>query len=156
MDHDTDLARDISLSIRKRRGEANLVLTGPNVILILKIAVAAVTVLLLASLIALASGRQRLHGQINFFFFILTLAAVLGLEVLIRFINPGVFDYLDENARQMLRIHLWFSVPSAVLLPVMYLTGKTGRRRLHLPLAVVFAILWTGTFVTGIFFLPHT
>jgi hypothetical protein len=132
------------------------VLTGPNVILTLKIAVAAVTVLLVASLIALATGRRRLHGQINLYFFILTLAAVLGLEGLIRFIDPNVFDYFDEHARQMLHIHLWFSVPSAVLLPVMYFTGKTGRRRLHLPLAMVFAILWTGTFVTGIFFLPHS
>ena len=130
-------------------------LTGPNVIITLKIAVAAVTVLLVASLIALASGRQRLHGQINLYFFILTLAAVLGLEVLVRFINPKVFDYFDDDARQMLHIHLCFSVPSAVMLPVMYFTGKTGRRRLHLPLAWVFAILWTGTFVTGIFFLPN-
>jgi hypothetical protein len=131
------------------------VLTGPNVIITLKIAVAAVTVLLVASLSALAAGRQRLHGQINLYFFILTMAAVLGLEVLIRFINPDVFNYLDDDARRMLRIHLWVSVPSAVMLPVMYVTGKTGLRRLHLPLAVVFAILWTGTFVTGIFFLPN-
>jgi hypothetical protein len=131
------------------------VLTGPNVILTLKIAVAAVTMLLLASLIALATGRRRLHGQINFYFFILTLAAVLGLELLIRFVNPGVFDYLDADARRMLRIHLCFSVPSAILLPVMYFTGRTGRRRVHIGLAIVFAILWTGTFVTGIFFLPH-
>jgi hypothetical protein len=131
------------------------VLTGPNVILTLKVAVAAVTVLLIASLIALATGRRRLHGQINFYFFILTLAAVLGLELLIRFINPDVFNYFDDNARQMLRIHLCFSIPSAILLPVMYFTGRTGRRQLHLTLAMVFVILWAGTFVTGIFFLPH-
>jgi hypothetical protein len=131
------------------------VLTGPNVILTLKIAVAAVTVLLLASLIALARGRQRLHGQINFYFFILTLTAVLGLELLIRFVKPDVFDYFDETARRSLRIHLCFSVPSAILLPVMYYTGRTHRRQVHLALATVFAILWTGTFVTGVFFLPH-
>jgi Protein of unknown function (DUF420) len=131
------------------------VLTGPNVIITLKIAVAAVTLLLLASLVAIATGRRRLHGQINLYFFILTTAAVLGLEVLIRFINPDVFSYFDENARQMLRIHLCFSVPSAILLPVMYYTGRTGRRRPHLVLAVIFGILWTGTFVTGIFFLPN-
>jgi hypothetical protein len=132
-------------------------LTGPNVILTLKIAVAAVTVLLLASLIALASGRRRLHGQINLYFFILTMAAVLGLEVLVRFVNPDVFKYLDEdeNARRMLHIHLCFSVPSAVMLPVMYFTGRTGRGRLHFALSLVFVILWAGTFVTGIFFLPH-
>jgi hypothetical protein len=129
-------------------------LTGPHVILTLKVAVAAVTVLLLASLVALATGRRRLHGRINFFFFILTLAAVLGLELMIRFINPAVFDYFDEPARQALRLHLWFSVPAAVLLPVMYATGRTGRGRLHVALASVFAILWIGTFVTGIFFLP--
>lgn len=130
-------------------------LTGPHVILTLKVAVAAVTVLLLASLVALATGRRRLHGRINFFFFILTLAAVLGLEMLIRFVNPGVFDYFDEPARRALRLHLWFSVPAAVLLPVMYATGRTGRGRLHLALAFLFAILWIGTFVTGIFFLPN-
>ena len=51
-------------------------LTGPNVILTLKVAVAAVTVLLLASLVALARGQYRLHGRINLVFFTLTLAAV--------------------------------------------------------------------------------
>jgi hypothetical protein len=132
------------------------VLTGPNVILALKIAVAAVTVLLLASLFAIATGRRRLHGQINFYFFILTLAAVLGLELLIRFVKPDVFDYFDDNARKALRLHLWFSIPAAVLLPVMYFTGRTGRGRLHFALALVFVILWAGTFVTGVFFLPHS
>ena len=130
-------------------------LTGPNVILTLKVAVAAVTVLLLASLVAIATGRRRLHGRINFFFFILTLAAVLGLELLIRFVKPDVFDYFDDATRRALRLHLWFAVPAAVLLPVMYFTGRTGRGRLHFALALVFVILWAGTFVTGVFFLPH-
>ncbi|HEX4591013.1 MAG TPA: hypothetical protein VH120_13840 [Gemmataceae bacterium] len=130
-------------------------LTGPNVILTLKIAVAAVTLLLLASLTALAAGRRRLHGRINFYFLVLTLTAVLGLEVLIRFVKPDVFDYFDDATRRALRLHLWFSVPAAVLLPVMYVTGRAGRGRLHLALATVFAILWVGTFVTGIFFLPN-
>lgn len=89
------------------------------------------------------------------YFLILTLAAVLGLELLVRVVKPDVFDYFDEDTRRALRVHLCFSVPSAVLLPVMYLTGRTGRRQVHLTLAAVFAILWTGTFVTGIFFLPH-
>jgi hypothetical protein len=129
--------------------------SGPIVIITLKIAVAAVTVLLLASLVALATGRRRLHGRINFFFLVLTLAAVLGLEVLIRFVNPGVFDYFDDAARRALRLHLWFSVPAAMLLPIMYLTGRAGRGRLHLALAMMFVILWAGTVVTGIFFLPH-
>ena len=130
-------------------------MTGPTVVLTLKIAVAGVTVLLLASLIALATGRRRLHGRINFYFFILTLAAVLGLEGLIRFVNPNVFDYFDDAARKALRLHLWFSVPAAVMLPVMYFTGRTGRGRLHFALAWLFVILWAGTFVTGIFFLPN-
>ena len=55
-----------------------------------------------------------------------------------------------------LRVHLCFSVPAAVLLPVMLYTGLTHRRSLHLVLAVLFAILWLGTFVTGVFYLPHT
>ncbi len=38
-------------------------------------------------------------------------------------------------------------------MPLMLFTGFTHRRNLHLTLAVVFGILWTGTFVTGIFFL---
>ncbi len=131
-------------------------LTGPNVILTLKVAVVAVTVLLLVSLLALASGRQRLHGRLNLVFLILTLTAVFGLEVLVRVVDPDLFGYLDEPARQALRIHLLFSVPAALLLPVMYLTGRSGRGTLHFALALVFAILWAGTFVTGVFFLPHS
>jgi hypothetical protein len=132
------------------------VLTGPNVILVLKVAVAAVTVLLVASLVALARGNYRLHGRINLAFFVLTLTAVLGLELLVRVIDPGLFDYFDADTRQVMRVHLAFAVPAALLLPVMYVTGRTGRGRVHVGLALVFATLWTGTFVTGIFFLPHT
>jgi hypothetical protein len=131
-------------------------LTGWNVILALKIAVAAVTLLFLASLAALLSGRYRLHGRINHVFFFLTLSALLGLEILIRLVNPRMFDYLDEAARRWLLIHLCFAVPAAVLLPVMLLTGRTRRRRVHLAVAGLFGFLWVGTFVTGIFFLPHT
>ena len=47
-------------------------------------------------------------------------------------------------------------MPSALLMPVMLYTGLTHRRRAHLALAVVFGVLWSGTFVTGVFFLPHT
>jgi hypothetical protein len=130
--------------------------TGPQVILALKVAVAAVSVLLLASLAALVRGNYRLHGRINLVFFVLTTGAVLGLEVLVRFINPGVFDYFDPQTRTRLQVHLCFSIPSALLLPFMLFTGLTHRRRLHLSLATVFGILWVGTFVTGIFFLPHT
>jgi hypothetical protein len=131
--------------------------TGPLVILILKIAVAAVTLLLLGSLAALARGWYRLHGRINLAFFTLTLVAVLGLEVLIRFVDPAVFDYIrsDEELARALRIHLCFSVPALVLMPAMLYTGLTHRRAIHLTLAVLFALLWAGTFITGVFFLPH-
>jgi uncharacterized membrane protein YozB (DUF420 family) len=101
------------------------VLTGPLVILILKSAVGAVTVLLLASLVALSMGNIRLHGRINLAFFVLTLIALLGFELVIRVINPEVFRYIDENEvlRRALNIHLCFAVPSAVLMPVMLYTG---------------------------------
>ena len=132
-------------------------LTGPIVILSLKVAVATVTVLLLAALVALAKGNVRLHGRINLVFFVLTLIALLGLELIIRVINPDVFRYISENAElsRMLGIHLCFSIPSALLMPVMLYTGLKGHRRVHLMLAAVFGVLWTGTFVTGVFFLPH-
>ena len=130
-------------------------LTGPLVILSLKLAVSAVTVLLLASLVALMRGNYRLHGRINVVFSALTLAAVLGLEVLVRLIDPRLFDYFDPDTLQALRIHLCFAVPSAILLPIMLYTGLTRRRTVHLTLAVFFSLLWTGTFVTGVFFLPH-
>jgi hypothetical protein len=47
-------------------------------------------------------------------------------------------------------------VPSTFVLPAMLYTGLKGYVRVHLSLAVCFAVLWTGTFVTGIFFLPPT
>jgi hypothetical protein len=130
------------------------VLTGPNIILTLKIAVAAVTVLLAASLVAVARGQYRLHGRINLAFFILTLAAVLGLEVIIRFVDPSTFDYLRNKPE--LTIHLCFAVPSALLMPAMLYTGLTRRRKIHLTLACLFGACWAGTFITGIFFLPVT
>jgi hypothetical protein len=130
------------------------VLTGTNIILTLKIAVGAVTVLLAASLVAVAKGRYRLHGRINLAFFILTLAAVLGLEIVIRFVDPSTFDYL--RAKPELTIHLCFSVPSALLMPAMLYTGLTRRRQIHLMLACLFGVCWAGTFITGIFFLPVT
>ena len=131
-------------------------LTGWHVILLLKVAVVAVTLLLVSSLIALAAGRYRLHGRINMVFFGLTLAALLGLEVLLRGVDPQLFDYFDEETRQALAIHLSFSMPAALLLPLMLYTGLTRRRTAHLVLATVFGICWIGTFITGVFFLPHT
>jgi uncharacterized membrane protein YozB (DUF420 family) len=134
------------------------VLTGPNVILALKVAVVAVTVLLLASLVALARGNYRLHGRINLAFFTLTLVALLGFEAVIRIIEPDIFQYImgNEALRKSLNIHLCFAVPSALLLPAMLYTGLTHRRNVHIALAVLFSVLWAGTFVTGVFFLPHT
>lgn len=133
-------------------------ITGPNVILGLKVAVAAVTVLLLASLIALWKGQYRLHGRINLAFFILTLGAVLGFEMVIRMIEPSIFDYIKNNPElnNALGVHLCFSVPALLLMPAMLYTGLTRRRSGHLILALLFGIAWAGTFITGIFFLPNT
>lgn len=130
---------------------------GPAVILTLKIAVAAVTLLLLGSLLALRYGNYRLHGRINVVFFTLTLLTLFAFEVLIRFIVPGVFQYISEreDLRRSLNIHLCFAIPSALLMPAMLYTGLQRHRRTHLTLAVIFGILWAGTFVTGTFFLPH-
>lgn len=131
-------------------------LTGPNVILALKIAVAAVTVLLLASLAALAAGRYRLHGRINVVFFMLTITALVAFEFVIQIIEPSLFDYIQERpeVRRALRIHLCFSIPAAVLLPLMLFTGLKNRRTIHVAIGCLFLVLWAGTFVTGIFFLP--
>jgi uncharacterized membrane protein YozB (DUF420 family) len=128
--------------------------TGSQVILALKVAVSAVTVLLAASAIALARGNIRLHGRINMVFFALTVTAVCSLEIIVRFINPDIFSYLDESAKRALSVHLCFSVPSALVLPVMLFTGLSHRRVIHIALGSVFAILWTGTVITGLFFLP--
>ncbi len=128
--------------------------TGPEIILTLKVLVAAVTLILVASLAALAVGRPRLHGRLNTAFFVLTMSTVVGFEVLLQFVD--VKSTFDPAAREALRVHLWFAVPSAVLVPVMFVTGIRRRKRLHLALSAVFAALWTGTFVTGVFFLPHS
>jgi hypothetical protein len=128
--------------------------TGGQVILALKVAVSIVTVLLAASAIALVRGNIRLHGRINMVFFALTITAVLSLEVIVRFIHPGIFSYLGESARRALAIHLCFSVPSTLVLPIMLFTGLSHRRVIHIALGSLFAILWTGTVITGLFFLP--
>ncbi len=135
---------------------------GPYVIITLKVAVATVTVLFLASLVALAKGNYRLHGRINIVFLTLTLLAVLGLELVSRIYpllvgdDRDLFSYFDPATRHALRIHLCFSIPSALVLPVMMYLGLTHRRSWHIALGVLFVLLWTGTFVTGIFFLPHS
>src|SRR5262249_26529316 len=66
-----------------------------------------------------------------------------------------IFGYFDEETRLRLTVHLSFSIPSTLLMPVMLYTGLSHRRSLHLTLAAIFGVLWTGTFVTGVFFLPH-
>ncbi len=130
-------------------------LTPEVVILTLKIAVGAVTLLLLASLAALAMGRIRWHGRINVCFFILTMTAVLGFEVIIRFVIPDFTAGFTPEQMQALYVHLCFSVPAAIVLPFMLFSGKT-HRSWHVKLAVLFSALWLGTFVTGIFYLPHS
>lgn len=131
-------------------------LVAGYIILTLKVAVIAVTALLLASLAALARGNVRLHGRMNIVFFALTLTAVLGLELIVRVLAPDMIEsYLAEHdARQALRVHLGFALPSALILPFMLVTGLKRMRSLHIALAVLFSVLWIGTFVTGIFFLP--
>jgi len=143
--------------IRQSGERCRGVLTGPNVILVLKIAVVTVTALFLTSLIALARGNYRLHGRINVAFFVLTVSALIGLEVVARLVDPDLFQYFDADPalRKALAIHLCFSLPSTAVMPLMLFTGLTHRRRLHLTLAVIFGLLWVGTFVTGVFFLPH-
>jgi uncharacterized membrane protein YozB (DUF420 family) len=133
------------------------VLTAENVLLALKVAVSAVTVLLVASLLALARGNYRLHGRINTVFFVLTLTALVSLEIVVRMLRPDIFDayFADPGLRTAFTVHLAFSLPAALLLLAMLYTGWKGRRNLHLGLGVVFLVLWAGTFVTGLFFLPQ-
>jgi uncharacterized membrane protein YozB (DUF420 family) len=131
-------------------------LTGPNVILALRVAVGAVTVLLLAALLAVARGNFRLHGRINLAFFVLTLTALLSLEFVTRVVAPDLFtNYFTAypEKRLALRVHLGFALPAAVLLPLMLYTGLSHRRNWHVALAVPFGALWAGTFITGVFFL---
>ena len=127
---------------------------GPTVILTLKVLVSAVTVLFAASLGALVAGNVRLHGRINGVFFVLTMLTVVGFEVLLR-VGTDVTSQFSPEAKQALRVHLCFSIPAAVLLPVQFVSGVRRVRTLHIAVGVAFAALWAGTFVTGVFFLPH-
>jgi hypothetical protein len=128
--------------------------TGPEIILTLKVLVTAVTVLFACAVAAILAGRKRLHGRLNTAFFLLTMTTVLGFEVLLR-LGTDVTATFSDEARQALRVHLRFAVPAAAVMPVMLWSGLTGRKKLHLSLAVAFVVLWAGTFVTGVFFLPH-
>ena len=128
--------------------------SGPEILLTLKVLVTAVTLLFAAAVAAIAAGRKTLHGRLNTAFFVLTATTVVGFELLLRF-GVDVSSTFSPEARQALRIHLGFAVPAALLLPVMLWSGATQRRRLHLPLAVAFTLLWAGTVFTGLVTLPH-
>ena len=128
--------------------------TGPEILLTLKVLVSAVTVVFAAAVVAIATGHRRLHGRLNLAFFVLTMTTVLGFELLLR-LGTDVSASFSPEAKAALRIHLVFAVPSALLLPLMLWSGATRRRRLHVPLAVVFTLLWAATVYTGLFTLPN-
>ncbi|MFO0812260.1 MAG: hypothetical protein U0796_03515 [Gemmatales bacterium] len=130
-------------------------ITGPQVILVLKIAVVLVTMLLLASAVALVKKNYRLHGLINTLMCALTLGAVVLFEIVIRLMGVDVKAHMNEDARFALRIHLCFVIPLVPILVWMLVSGWKRQRRMHLSVSVIFLILWTGMFVTGLFFLPH-
>ena len=131
-------------------------LTGPQVIIGLKIAVVLVTALLIASAVALALRKPRLHGKLNTLMTLLTLITVIGFEVLIRMVGINVTEGWDEHARFALRIHLCFVIPLVPILLWMLISGWKRRIKMHLMVSVLFLILWIGMFVTGMFFLPHS
>ena len=84
------------------------------------------------------------------------LATVIGFEFIIRFVQPDLTGQFSAAQLEALHIHLCFSIPSAVLVPAMLYTGKRRYKQLHKVLAAGFVILWAGTVVTGVFFLPHS
>lgn len=127
---------------------------GSTIILTLKLLVSTVTLLFAIAVWAILSGRKRLHGRVNTAFFVLTMTTVLGFELILR-IGGDITETFSPEARQALRVHLCFAIPSAIIMPIMFWSGWTQRKRLHLPLAVVFTLAWIGTFITGVFFLPH-
>ena len=118
--------------------------SGPDILLTLKVLVCAVTVLFAAAVWAIATGRKKLHGRSNTAFFALTLSTVVGFELLLKFGVEVSTAFTDEE-RRALGVHLWFAVPSAVL----------KWKRMHVACGLLFTLLWAGTFVTGVFFLPH-
>lgn len=128
--------------------------SGPTIILALKVAVSAVTLLLLAALWALSRGNYRLHGRINLVFFILTVSAVIGFETLLQ-LGADVKGHMNEAELLALNIHLCFAGPLPLVMGVMLYTGLRHHRRVHICLSILFSVLWIGTLVTGVFFLPH-
>ena len=128
--------------------------TGPEILLALKVLVSVVTVVFAAAIVAIATGRRRLHGRLNVVFFVLTMTTVFGFELLLR-LGTEVSATFSPEAKAALRVHLVFAVPSALLLPLMLWSGATRLRRLHVPLAFVFTLLWAATVYTGLFTLPN-
>jgi uncharacterized membrane protein YozB (DUF420 family) len=126
--------------------------TGPTIILALKVAVSAVTLILLAALIALARGNYRLHGRLNLLFFVLTVSAVIAFETLLQ-LGADVKGHMNEVQLLALNIHLCFAGPLPVVMGVMLYTGLKHHRRIHIALSIVFGTLWLGTLITGVFFL---
>ena len=129
--------------------------SGPSIILGLKVAVSAVTLILAAALIALARGNYRLHGRINIVFYTLTMIAVVVFETLLR-LGADVTSHMTSYERFALNVHLCFAIPLPFVMTAMLYTGLKHLRRAHLTLAVVFSILWLGSFVIGVFVLPHS
>lgn len=145
---------DIAYNDPIRSSTETTVLTGPQIILTLKVLVVAVSLLFAAAVVAISLGKKKLHGRINTAFFLLTMTTVVGFELLLRFFVDVSATFSDE-ARQALRIHLCFAIPSAILLPVMIASGAKHWVKLHVACGVLFTLFWIGTFVTGVFFLPH-
>jgi hypothetical protein len=131
-------------------------MTGPNVILFLKVAVGVTTLVLVASLVALALRRPRLHGVLNVIVTALLFVAVLGFEAVLHLVGVDVTAHMDDAAREALTVHLWFAVPLLPAVVAMLFTGRKRRIAWHLGMSLVFVVLWVGMFVTGMFFLPHT
>ncbi len=129
--------------------------SGPTIILSLKIAVTAVTLILVAAMVALARGNYRLHGRLNVLFSVLTITAVVVFEVLIHS-GADVTSHMNDAERAALQVHLGFALLAPFAMVAMLLTGLTHRRRIHIRVAVLFTILWLGTWITGVFFLPHS
>src|SRR5437763_12007317 len=104
--------------------------SGPSVILALKIAVGAVTLLLGLSLWALARGNYRLHGQLNVLFYTLTVVAVIVFEG-VRMLGVDLTAHMDAAARTALLVHLCFVIPLLPVMTVMLYTGLRRRGKVH-------------------------
>jgi hypothetical protein len=69
--------------------------------------VLAVTCLLAARSLPSCGQRYRLHGRINTVFFILTVTALLALEVIIRILDPSISTVTTGMAAGLF-VHLCF------------------------------------------------